>query len=43
LGYLVWSYRVDRPTHEVHYRGAYRYLLSIFVLIMVIYIFKRLL
>jgi len=43
LGYLVWSYRVDRPTHEVHYRGAYRYLLSIFVLLMVIYIFKRLL
>ncbi len=43
IGFLVWSYRSDRSTHETHYRGAYRYLLGIFVLLMVIYIFKRVL
>ncbi len=43
LGFLIWSYRSDRSTHEMHYRGAYRYLLGIFVLLMVIYIFKRVL
>ena len=43
VGYLVWSYRSYRSTHEIHYRGAYRYLLGIFVLLMVIYIFKRVL
>jgi hypothetical protein len=43
LAFLVWSYRTDRGTHDIHYRGAYRYLLGIFVLLMVIYIFKRVL
>ncbi|MEY4461181.1 MAG: hypothetical protein RL429_1170 [Bacteroidota bacterium] len=43
LAFLVWSYRSDRSIHETHYRGAYRYLLGIFVLLMVIYIFKRVL
>ena len=43
FGYFVWGYPVDRSTHQMDHRGAYRYLLSIFVLLMVIYIFKRLL
>lgn len=39
---MIWSYRRDSDVHRLHYSGSLKILLSILVLFMVIYIFKRL-
>jgi hypothetical protein len=41
LAYMIWSYRKDSEVHRLHYGGSIKILLSILVLLMVIYIFKR--
>jgi cytochrome bd-type quinol oxidase subunit 1 len=40
--FLFWSYRKDKPMHQIHYKGRFTMTLVLILIFFLLFVFKRL-